>query len=73
MEKVLITADNIQSAKEILLSMNNVVTSPKQVILLHVQQIVGNAMMLSKQCLRLLEIFHESFRDTDETGEFDLD
>jgi Na+/phosphate symporter len=35
--------------------------------------IVGNAMMLSKQCLKLLDIFHESFRDTDKVGEFDLD
>jgi len=35
--------------------------------------IVGNAMMLSKQCLKLLEIFHESFSDVEETGEFDLD
>jgi phosphate/sulfate permease len=33
--------------------------------------IVGNAMMISKQNLRLLEIFNESFGEV--TGEFDLD
>lgn len=35
--------------------------------------IVGNAMMLSKQCLKLLEIFDESFGNSDKTGEFDMD
>jgi len=35
--------------------------------------IVGNAMMLSKQCLKLLEIFDESFGNSDKIGEFDMD
>jgi len=35
--------------------------------------IVGNAMMLSKQCLKLLEIFDESFGNSDKIGEFDLE
>lgn len=35
--------------------------------------IVGNAMMLSKQCLKLLEIFDESFGNSDTVGEFDMD
>lgn len=35
--------------------------------------IIGNAMMLSKQCLKLLEIFDESFGNTDVTGKFDMD
>jgi phosphate/sulfate permease len=35
--------------------------------------IVGNAMMLSKQCLKLLEIFDESFGNSDEIGEFDME
>ena len=35
--------------------------------------IVGNAMMLSKQCLKLLEIFDESFSHDENSSEFDLD
>ncbi|UCC44311.1 MAG: inorganic phosphate transporter [Candidatus Zixiibacteriota bacterium] len=35
--------------------------------------IVGNAMMLSKQNLKLLEIFEESFGSLKSTAEFDLD
>jgi hypothetical protein len=35
--------------------------------------IVGNAMMISKQNLRLLEIFNESFSDVAGDGNFDLD
>jgi Na+/phosphate symporter len=35
--------------------------------------IVGNAMMLSKQNLKLLEIFEESFGGVQNSAEFDLD
>jgi phosphate/sulfate permease len=35
--------------------------------------IVGNAMMLSKQCLKLLEIFDESFGNSEKTDEFDME
>ena len=35
MNKVLITADNIHASREILLSMNNVVTDPESIVLLH--------------------------------------
>ena len=35
--------------------------------------IVGNAMMLSKQNLKLLEIFEESFGGINDDVEFDLD
>jgi nucleotide-binding universal stress UspA family protein len=65
MDKVLITADNIQSAKEILSSMNNVVTSPKEVILLHVQQLVGNATMTAMMSNSELETLKESIEETE--------
>ncbi len=45
MNKVLIAADGIKGSKGILSSMNHVVTSPDCVILLHVQQLLGNSMM----------------------------
>ena len=35
--------------------------------------IIGNAMMISKQNLRLLEIFNESFSEVTGEGSFDLD
>jgi len=72
MDKVLITADNIQSAKEILSSMNNIVTSPKQVILLHVQQIVGNTMMTAMMSSSELETLKESIEDTDHKEALDI-
>ena len=33
----------------------------------------GNAMMLSKQCLKLVEIFDESIGNAKKVAEFDLD
>jgi nucleotide-binding universal stress UspA family protein len=72
MDKVLITADNIKSAGEILSSMSNVVTSPKQVILLHVQQIVGNAMMTAMMSSSELETLKESVEDTEHKEVRDL-
>jgi nucleotide-binding universal stress UspA family protein len=65
MEKVLITADNIQNAREILSSMSSVVTSPKEVILLHVQQIVGNALMTAMMSDSELETLKESIEDSE--------
>ena len=35
--------------------------------------IIGNAMMLTKQNLKLLEIYNESFGKIDAVAEFDLD
>jgi nucleotide-binding universal stress UspA family protein len=67
MDKVLITVDNIKSAKEIFSSMSNVVTSPKEVILLHVQQIVGNAMMSDSE----LDTLKESIEDTEHKESLD--
>jgi nucleotide-binding universal stress UspA family protein len=45
MNTILISADNIRGSKGILSSMKNVVTTPESIILLHVQQLVGNSMM----------------------------
>lgn len=65
MEKVLIGADNIQSSTEILSSMKKIVASPKEVILLHVQQIVGNSMMTAMMSDSELETLKESITDTE--------
>jgi nucleotide-binding universal stress UspA family protein len=72
MDKVLISADNIKSAKEILSSMSNVVTLPKQVILLHVQQIVGNAMMTAMMSHSEIETLKESIEDTEHKDALDI-
>jgi len=64
MDKVFIPVDNMQSDKEILSSMNKVRPSPKQVIWLHVQQIMGNAMMTVMMSSAKLETLKESIEDT---------
>jgi len=65
MEKVLINADNVQSSREILSSMNDVLTDPKEIILLHVQQIVGNTIMTAMMSGSEIETLKESIQDTE--------
>jgi nucleotide-binding universal stress UspA family protein len=65
MKKVLISADNVRGAEEIISSMNNVVTSPDSIILLHVQQLVGNATMTAMMSYSEIETMKESIKGTE--------
>jgi nucleotide-binding universal stress UspA family protein len=65
MKKVLISADNVRGADEILSSMNNVITSPESIILLHVQQLVGNSTMTAMMSYSEIETMKESIEGTE--------
>jgi len=65
MNKVLISADNMKGANEILSSMNHVVTSPDSIILLHVQQLVGNSVMTAMMSDSEIETLKESVEGTE--------
>jgi len=65
MKKVLISADNIRGAEEILSSMDNIVTSPESIILLHVQQLVGNSTMTAMMSYSEIETMKESIEGTE--------
>jgi len=65
MKKVLISADNVRSAEEIIASMNNVVTSPDSIILLHVQQLMGNSTMTAMMSYSEIETMKESIEGTE--------
>jgi nucleotide-binding universal stress UspA family protein len=65
MNKVLISADNVRGSEEILSSMNNVVTPPDSIILLHVQQLVGNSTMTAMMSYSEIETMKESIEGTE--------
>lgn len=65
MNKVLISADSVRGSEEILSSMNNVVTSPDSIILLHVQQLVGNSTMTAMMSYSEIETMKESIEGTE--------
>jgi nucleotide-binding universal stress UspA family protein len=65
MNKVLISADNIRGSEGILSSMNDVVTSPETIVLLHVQQLVGNSTMTAMMSYSEIETLKESIEGTE--------
>jgi nucleotide-binding universal stress UspA family protein len=71
MNKVLITADNIKASREVLLSMNNVVTAPESIVLLHVQQLVGNTTMTAMMSDSEIETLKESVEGTEHKERLD--
>jgi nucleotide-binding universal stress UspA family protein len=71
MNTVLITADNIKASREVLSSMNNVVTTPKNIVLLHVQQLVGNATMTAMMSDSEIETLKESIEGSEHKERLD--
>lgn len=65
MKKVLVSADNIRGSEGILSSMSSVVTLPETVILLHVQQLVGNSTMTAMMSYSEIETLKESIEGTE--------
>jgi len=65
MKKVLVSADNKRGSEGILSSMSSVVTSPETVILLHVQQLVGNSTMTAMMSYSEIETLKESIEGTE--------
>lgn len=65
MKKVLVSADNIRGSEGILSSMSSVVMSPETVILLHVQQLVGNSTMTAMMSYSEIETLKESIEGTE--------
>ncbi|UCE72621.1 MAG: universal stress protein [Nitrospiraceae bacterium] len=71
MNTVLITADNIKASREVLSSMSNVVTTPKNIVLLHVQQLVGNATMTAMMSDSEIETLKESIEGSEHKERLD--
>ncbi len=65
MNKVLIAVDGMKDSKQILLSMNDEVTSPHLIILLHVQQLIGNSMMTAMLSDSEISTLKESLEGTE--------
>lgn len=65
MNKVLITADSIRGSREILSSLSTLVSPPKSVVLLHVEQLVGNATMTAMMSESELSTLRESVENTE--------
>lgn len=65
MKKILISADNIRSSERILNQIDNVVSLPDSIVLLHVQQLVGNSTMTAMMSYSEIETLKECIEGTE--------
>ena len=71
MKKVLIAVDSKKNSKEILSLFQNLIWAPENVILLHVEQLEGNAMMTAMLGDAEMSTLKESLKGTDHKAKLD--
>lgn len=71
MKKILIAVDSTNNSKTILSVFNNLVRPPEQIILLHVEQLQGNAMMTAMLGDAEMSTLKDSLKDTEHKSKLD--
>ena len=71
MKKVLIAVDSKKNSKEILSLFQNLIWAPENIILLHVQQLEGNAMMTAMLGDAEMSTLKESLKGTEHKAKLD--
>lgn len=71
MKKILIAVDRIKDSKQILSLFKNLLTTPEKIILLHVEQLEGNAMMTAMLGDAEMSTLKESISGTEHKEKLD--
>lgn len=71
MKKVLIAVDDTKGSKAVLATFQNLVQRPEEVILLHVERLLGRSLMISTLGEADLSILKEELKDTEYKKELD--
>ena len=71
MKKILIAVDGIKDSKEILSLFQNLIWAPENIILLHVEQLEGNAMMTAMLGDAEISTLKESLKGTEHKEKLD--
>ena len=72
MKKILIAVDGIKDSKEILSLFQNLLWTPENIILLHVEQLQGNAMMTAMLGEAEMSTLKESLKGTEYKEKLDM-